>query len=306
MAMKDFGPIIVTGASTGIGKDLTEMLAKKGHLVYATARKKSDLDALALIPNVEPIRFDVTKLAEVERAADVVRKRGRGLYGLVNNAGIGLSWPLPELDVEDLNYIIDVNLYGVHRVTQAMLPFLIRSKGRIVNIGSISGLSCGTYLGPYCISKHALGVYSEVLSKWLKKYKVKVSIVDVGAPYRSEVVKTEAEWVKRRARKHAPVFMRQEISQLLKNIEKEVKSVDREPRPRVVPEAVADALFSRNPRLRYCPCITRGYLVWALEGPISRAVQANQSSGRHALTKEEIHSLLDKVWSKEEKKSRLK
>ena len=297
--MKTLGPVLVTGASTGIGRAITQMLAEDGHLVYATARKKTDLEHLAGIPGVNPIKLDVTSTADVERAAATVKKRGKGLYGLVNNAGIGMSWPLPEMDIEDLEYIIDVNLYGVHRMTKTMLPFLLKSHGRIVNIGSISGLSCGTLLGPYCISKHALGVYTEVLGKFLKKYKIGVSIVDVGAPFRSEVVITEAEWVRRRAKRHAPIFMKKEVSQLLESLEKEVESVKREPTPKVVPRAVADALFSRHPRLRYCPCITTDYLLWTLKGPMTRAIQANMSSGKPTLTRTEMHALMDKIWNME-------
>ena len=297
--MKSRGPIIVTGAGTGIGRAITEMLAEDEHLVYATARKKADLEDLAGIPCVNPIKLDVTSPADVRKAAATVKKRGKGLYGLVNNAGIGMSWPLPELDIEDLEYIIDVNLYGVHRMTKTMLPFLLESRGRIVNVGSISGLSCGTFLGPYCISKHALGVYTEVLARFLKKFKIGVSIVDVGAPFRSEVVKTEAEWVRRRAKKHAPVFMKKEISQLLESLDREVESVKKEPTPEIVPRAVAEALFSRHPRLRYCPCITTDYLLWTLKGPITRAIQANLSSGRPALTRNEMHALMDKLWNME-------
>ena len=257
------------------------------------------MEDLEGIPCVNPIKLDVTSPTDVRRAAVTVKKRGKGLYGLVNNAGIGMSWPLPELDIEDLEYIIDVNLYGVHRMTKTMLPFLLKSHGRIVNIGSISGLSCGALLGPYCISKHALGVYTEVLAKFLKKYKIGVSIVDVGAPFRSEVVITEAEWIRRRAKKHDPVFMKKEISQLLESLEKEVESVKKEPTPKVVPRAVADALFSRHPRLRYCPCIKRDDLLWTLKGPITRAVQADLSSGRPALTRNEMHALMDKIWNME-------
>jgi NAD(P)-dependent dehydrogenase (short-subunit alcohol dehydrogenase family) len=299
MVMKSVGPVLVTGASTGIGRAITEMLAADGHMVYATARRKADLEQLAEIQRVDPIKLDVTNPAEVSRAAAIVMKRGKGLYGLVNNAGIGMSWPLPELDVEDLEHILGVNLYGVHRMTQAMLPFLLKSRGRIVNIGSISGLSCGTLLGPYCISKHALGVYTEVLAKFLKTYKMGVSIIDVGAPFRSEVVKTEAEWVRRRASKHAPIFMEKEISELLRSLDKEIESAKREPTPEVVPHAVADALFSKHPRLRYCPCITKDYLRWTLKGPITRAVQANLSSGKPAITRDEMLALVDRIWDKE-------
>jgi len=296
--MKILGPVLVTGASTGIGRAITEMLAEDGHLVYATARKKTDLEQLAAIPSVDPIKLDVTSPAEVRRAAVTVKKRGKGLYGLVNNAGMGDYWPLPELDIEDLNAVVDVNVYGVHRMTQAMLPFLVRSRGRIVNTSSIGGLATTGWLGAYCMTKHALEAYSESLSRLLAKYRVKVSLIEVGT-YRSQINLTGAETTRRRARKHPPVIMKQEVSQMLKQLPRDIVSAKKEPRPRVVLESIADALFSSHPRFRYCPCSYKGELVWAIKGPITRTVQANMGGGKYALTRREMHALLDKIWKME-------
>jgi NAD(P)-dependent dehydrogenase (short-subunit alcohol dehydrogenase family) len=296
--MKILGPVLVTGASTGIGRAITEMLAKDGHLVYATARKKADMEHLAGIPYVNPIKLDVTSPADVMRAAATVKKRGKGLYGLVNNAGIWDFWPLPELGIEDLNAIIDVNVYGVHRMTQAMLPFLVRSRGRIVNISSVGGLAIPGWNGAYGMTKHALEAYSESLSRLLARYKVKVSVIEVGS-YRSHINLTGAEAMRTRARKHPPVIMKQEVSQMLKYLPRIIVSAKKEPRPRVVLESIADALFSLHPRFRYCPCSHKGELMWAIEGPITRTVQANMGGGRYALTRREMHALLDKIWDKE-------
>lgn len=296
--MKKFAPVLVTGASTGIGRAIVETLARNGHLVYATARKSSDLRSLGSIHNVTPVRLDVTNSDQVRRAADIVRENGKGLYGLVNNAGIGYYWPLPELDIEDLNAVVDVNVYGVHRMTQAMLPFLVRSRGRIVSLSSIGGLATTSWLGAYCMTKHALEAYSESLSKLLAKYRVKVSLIEVGT-YRSQINLTGAETTRRMARTHPPVIMKQEVSQMLKSLPREIVVANKEPRPRVVLESIADALFSLHPRPRYCPCSYKGELVWAIKGPITRTVQANMGGGRYALTRREMHALLDKIWNKE-------
>lgn len=298
MAMSAVGPILVTGASTGIGRATTELLAKRGCLVYATARKKADLRALGDIPNVVPVRLDVTKPEEVRRAADFVARRGRGLYGLVNNAGVGIAWPLPELDIEDMIQEFDVNVYGVHRVTRAMLPFLVEAKGRIVNISSIGGLNSAKYIGAYFMTKHALEVYSEVLSRWLRKYKVKVSIVEPGT-YRSRITQKGARRVRRIARAHPRRFMKQEVKEVLEWLPKAVRSAEREPRPTEIPEAIVDALVSKRPKRRYCVGANRGELLWALEGPMTRAVQANQGGGKYSLTQTEMHALLDKIWDRE-------
>ena len=81
--------VLVTGASSGIGRKITERLADAGYFVYATARKDADIEALGHIKNVQPLRLDVTSPQDVAAAVDVVTKAGRGLHGLVNNAGIG-------------------------------------------------------------------------------------------------------------------------------------------------------------------------------------------------------------------------
>jgi len=303
--MKKCGPVLVTGASTGIGRAIVEILASSGHLVYATARRESDMRILEHIPNVDPIRLDVTKPATVEKAAETVKKRGEGLFGLVNNAGVAVGWPLPTFDVEDMIQDFDVNVFGVHRITNAMLPFLIRSKGRIVNITSINGLSSEKYFGAYSMTKHALEAYSDALSSELEKYNVKVSVVEPGR-YPSDIWQKGLVRILRIAEKHKAKYFGQEAKEIVEWAASSARSAAKEPRPRIIPDAVMDALFSKHPRFRYCPCANEGELTWAIEGPIVRSVQANLGGGESAISKEELHSMLDKVWDKEAKKPRLK
>ncbi len=129
--------ILVTGASTGIGRNIAETLAADGYFVYAGARKQADLDALNKIPNIQSLRLDVTKQDEIDAAVETVRAGGKGLYGLVNNAGVATLGPITEIDEDELTWILDVNLVGVYRVTKAFVPLIIESKGRISNISSI-------------------------------------------------------------------------------------------------------------------------------------------------------------------------
>ncbi|MDX2057145.1 MAG: SDR family NAD(P)-dependent oxidoreductase, partial [Gemmatimonadales bacterium] len=124
--------VLVTGASTGIGRKITELLAARGYFVYAGARKPEDLAALSRIPNVQGIRLDVTVPAEIAAAVETVEKAGRGLHGLVNNAGVAVIEPLIEIDEQDLAFQMDVNVMGPYRVTKAFSRLLIASKGRIV------------------------------------------------------------------------------------------------------------------------------------------------------------------------------
>jgi NAD(P)-dependent dehydrogenase (short-subunit alcohol dehydrogenase family) len=172
--------ILVTGASTGSGRMIAETLAAKGHYVFAGARKQKDLDALDAIENIQSIRLDVTIQGDIDAAVKTVSESGKGLYAIINNAGVGLMAPLIELDEEDLDFILDVNVYGPYRVTKAFAPMLIESKGRVVNIGSIAGVQTRTFYGPYSMSKHALEAYNDTLDIEMAKFGVKVSIVDPG------------------------------------------------------------------------------------------------------------------------------
>jgi NAD(P)-dependent dehydrogenase (short-subunit alcohol dehydrogenase family) len=121
--------VLVTGASSGIGRKVTELLASRGYFVYATARKPEDLAALDRIPNVKAIRLDVTKADEIAAAVETVRREGRGLYGLVNNAGGAVVGPLIEHDESEMIWQFDVNVYGPWRLVKAFAPMLIESKG---------------------------------------------------------------------------------------------------------------------------------------------------------------------------------
>ena len=172
--------ILVTGASSGLGRMLAESLASKGYFVYAGARKERDLKALDAIENIQSIRLDVTIQSEIDASVQTVINENRGLYAIVNNAGVGLMAPLIELDEKDLDFIFNVNVFGPYRITKAFAPLLIKSKGRVINIGSIAGVQTRTFYGPYSMSKHALEAFTDALAIELARFDIKVSIIDPG------------------------------------------------------------------------------------------------------------------------------
>ena len=131
--------VLVTGASTGIGRTLAETLAEAGHHVYAGARKDEDLAALNAIENITAVRLDVTKQDEIDAVVALIREQGTGLYGLVNNAGIGDGGPVMDTPVEVQTLVYDINVEGVYRVTRAFAPLVMESNGRIATTGSIAG-----------------------------------------------------------------------------------------------------------------------------------------------------------------------
>lgn len=186
--------VLVTGASSGIGRKITEHLAAEGYLVYATARKHEDIKALGTIKNVHPLRLDVTQPAEIAAAVEAVTKAGRGLYGLVNNAGVATFGRVAEMRMEEFDLTMKVNAYGPVMMVKAFAPLIIAEKGRIVNISSPSGITDGG--GPdivaYVMSKHAVEGLTDSLVLQFGPLGVEVTAVEPGA-YRSEIDKNMLE-----------------------------------------------------------------------------------------------------------------
>lgn len=184
--------VLITGASTGIGRKITERLAASGWRVYAGARKPADLEQLARIPNVQAVTLDVTNAADIAAAVQRVTKDGRGLDALVNNAGVALTAPLANTREADFDWLMQVNVYGPFRVTQAFAPLIIASRGRITTIGSISGTLSPKDLGAYSMSKHAMEAFTDSLALEMAPLGVQVSIVEPGN-YNSEIGATAAK-----------------------------------------------------------------------------------------------------------------
>ncbi|MCG8369572.1 MAG: SDR family NAD(P)-dependent oxidoreductase [Proteobacteria bacterium] len=178
--------ILVTGASTGIGRNMTERLAKEGFFVYAGARKANDLAELDAIDNVRGVRLDVTSQADVDAAVDFVRSEGRGLWALVNNAGVATQAPVAAVTDDEIDFVFGVNVTGVVRVTRAFIPLVSKSRGRIVTIGSIAGIRSGPRGSVYSMSKHAVEAFTDSLAAEMAEAGVQVSIIEPGA-YKSRI-----------------------------------------------------------------------------------------------------------------------
>jgi len=179
--------VLVTGASSGIGLRMTEVLSRNGFFVYAGARDADDLARLNAMPNVQAIRLDVTIQRDIDAAAAHVRAEGRGLYGLINNAGVSVMGPLIELRDEDMAYQLGANLLGPFRVTKGFADLLIESKGRILNVSSIAGILAGPFSGAYSMSKHGVEAYTDALAAELARFNVAVAAVEPGN-FKSQIV----------------------------------------------------------------------------------------------------------------------
>jgi NAD(P)-dependent dehydrogenase (short-subunit alcohol dehydrogenase family) len=180
--------VLVTGASVGIGRKVAERLAAEGYFVFAGARKEQDLKALDAIANVKAVRLDVTVPADVAAAVEVVRGSGLPLHGIVNNAGVAVIDPVLSTSEEDFDFQMQVNVYGVFRVTKAFAPLVIASKGRIVNISSISAFQSDAGTSAYTMSKAAVEAFTNVLAVEMAPLGVSVIAVEPGA-YNTDILK---------------------------------------------------------------------------------------------------------------------
>jgi NAD(P)-dependent dehydrogenase (short-subunit alcohol dehydrogenase family) len=169
------GCVVVTGASSGIGEACALRLVRTGWRVLAGVRTAADGERLRE-QGLEPVMLDVTDAAAIAAAAE--RLGDDAVDGLVNNAGIAVSMPLEFLPLDELRRQLEVNLVGQLAVTQAFLPQLRRSQGRIVNVGSIAGRSSLPFLGAYAASKHALEAVTDALRVELRPFGIEVAIVE--------------------------------------------------------------------------------------------------------------------------------
>jgi NAD(P)-dependent dehydrogenase (short-subunit alcohol dehydrogenase family) len=179
--------VVVTGASTGIGRACALHLAASGFDVLAGVRKDEDgerlREAAGSNGSLTPLRLDVIDADSVREAGATVDERtgARGLAGLVNNAGVGTGGPLEFIPLDDIRRQLEVNVVGQIAVTQAMLGSLRRRRGRIVNMGSAGGHTPPPFVAPYAASKAALRATSEALRRELRPWGIWVATVEPGS-----------------------------------------------------------------------------------------------------------------------------
>jgi NAD(P)-dependent dehydrogenase (short-subunit alcohol dehydrogenase family) len=279
--------VLVTGASTGIGRKITETIAAKGYFVYAGARKQEDLDDLNRIENVQALRLDVTVQDEIDAAVKTVRDGGRGLYGLVNNAGVAVGGPLIEVGEEDLKWLFDVNVFGVYRVTQAFAPLIIESKGRIMNIGSISGILSGTFFGQYSMTKHAIEAYTDALAQEMARFDVKVSVIEPGN-YKSEIRNTAFK----RMKEDGYIKEGSPYAEQLRQFLNQPSDRSQYKEPDEVADAVLHALFDDAPKLRYMVVPNRQEAAVTINRSLQKVVELNRQQP-YSFNRDELIEMLD-------------
>ncbi len=170
--------ILITGASSGIGFQAARMLADRGHIVYGAARRVEKINA----DGVRPLRMDVTDDASMEAGVrQILSEEGR-IDVLVNNAGYGYFGPIETVSMEEARRQLEVNVFGLARLTQLVLPHMrSQQSGRIVNVSSVAGKSVLYFGGWYHVSKYAVEAFSDALRMEVKPLGINVSIIEPGA-----------------------------------------------------------------------------------------------------------------------------
>jgi NAD(P)-dependent dehydrogenase (short-subunit alcohol dehydrogenase family) len=245
---------LVTGASTGIGEACSLELDRRGCRVFAGVRSDEAARRLRRLASERllPMLLDVTHSDQIAAAAEKIREMtgDGGLDGLVNNAGIVVTGPLELLPMEELREQLEVNVLGQIAVAQAVLPMLRLARGRIVNMGSVSGLVAAPYLGPYSASKHALEAVTDALRLELRHWGISVSIIEpanVKTPIWDKALAFAANLIEQSTPEQLALYGR-DIDAMRKASEEMGQSgmpVE------LVVKAVMHALFTRRPKTRY-------------------------------------------------------
>lgn len=264
------GAVVITGASSGIGRTTALLLARRGWLVFGGVRTERDAVDLAAAAGaiglgglVQPLLLDVTDPEQIRAAVRAVevglRARDAGLVGLINNAGIVVAGPIEEVPLARLRAIFATNVIGVVAVTQAFLPLLRAGGGRIINISSVSGRIAPPFLGPYAASKFALEALSDSLRVELRPWGLRVILIEPGPIATPIWGKGEADALADRADLPADSPYAATVPRVRAMIR---RAASRGLPAERVAEAILLALTAPHPRARYL--LTRHRLIFAL------------------------------------------
>jgi len=229
---------LVTGVSSGIGREIAQLLAERGARVFGTVRNPKSKP----IHGVEIVQMDVTEDASVSAAVQTIEHKAGPVQLLVNNAGYSFMGALEETSVDEARQQFETNLFGVLSVTNATLPGMRQQGyGRIVNISSVPGFLPAPYWGIYAASKHAVEGYTETLDHEIRRFGVRALLVEP-AYTRSKLSGNT---------KSAKITLKVYADERKRLTDAAGQNIERGDDPRLVAEAVWKALTAKSPRLRY-------------------------------------------------------
>lgn len=242
---------IVTGASSGIGAATARELARRGFHVLAGVRRDRDAGAIRG-EGIEPVMIDITDPEHIHALAARVDgdPRGRALRALVNNAGIPVNVPVETYPIAAWRQLFEVNLFGHVAVTQALLPALFRSRGRVVNVSSVGGKAAMATYGPYAGTKFALEAVSDALRREIAPSGVRVVVIEPGG-VRTDMLGRASATARDLAAAMTPE-QNQRYGALMHAVAAQTEAAAKwSVTPEKVAEVIVSAVRARNPRPRY-------------------------------------------------------
>ncbi|HEY7932950.1 MAG TPA: SDR family oxidoreductase [Solirubrobacteraceae bacterium] len=243
--------VLITGASTGIGRATALRLATVGWTVLAGVRKAEDGQRLASEApsgSVTALTLDVTDTTHIEQARVRVERQAGGLDALVNNAGISFTGPLEIVSLDDVRTIFEVNAFAQVAVTKAMLPALRRKRGRILFVSSIGGRVTMPFTAPYSGSKHALESFGDALRVELRSSGIQVALIEPAAVSTPIWDKSHAEYEQLVVPPELQAYYGR-VPELMQRVVK--SSARRGAAPEKVAEVIVRALTVRHMKGRY-------------------------------------------------------
>lgn len=285
----DHKSILITGASTGIGRHLAEALAEEGYHVYAGARKGEDLAELDAIENVTAVKLDVTKQDQVDAVVAQIEKDGGGLWALVNNAGVGGGGTVLDTPIENQTFVYAVNVEGVYRTTKAFAPLIMQSKGRIITTGSIAGTVSWPGGSAYAGSKHWVEAYTDALAGEMAPHGVSVSVIEPGN-YKSRIRRGSWERAFEQMKAEGEEITEEMKQAYEQTAQRELSYKE----PDEVTAAFMHALFDEKPLLRYVVVPNADEQRMTIGVKVRELVQLN-TWGPHSYSRDELIELLDEA-----------
>ena len=239
--------VLITGASSGIGKETAKTLIGEGYTVYAAARRLEKMDDLKKLGGI-PLKMDITKEDEMVAVVEQIKRDHGGVDILINNAGCALYGAVEETTIEDARYHFEVGLFGLARITQLVLPYMREQKaGKIINISSASG-KIYTALGAwYTAAKHALEGWSDCLRFEVNQFNIDVIIIEPG-PIATEIWDLLVEPMLKRSGEGPYSNMALAMAESSRNLQKTPNACGP---PSVIANAILKAIKASRPRTRY-------------------------------------------------------
>jgi len=243
--------ILITGVSSGIGRDALRLLHSKGYHIFGSVRKTADAQKLTqeYPERFTPLIFDVQDHDAVVKASKIVLDTCGALHGLINNAGVAVPGPLQYMSEEDFERQLDINVKAVRRITNVFLPLLgatpnfKSSPGRIINISSVAGLFNSPFNGAYSISKHALESMTDIYRRELRRYGIKVVAIEPG-PIKTDIWQKNLNSMEKYAdTDYFDVLQKADV--MIENAEKSALPVER------ISNLILKCLEKKNPKTRY-------------------------------------------------------